>query len=228
MAQRRTTAGASGHPEFTLEYEPDVVTELGIEWLASWLEDCIRSGTRFSVGETIAIGWLNCYVTDHGDGTLGLSEPDFENVPPNLITGVSNTVTQLWYQREVADSVGLAAELEFPRYDQFAMTCERFVSVDTVLMHRYTHEEDESGWYIGCADDDHDHDEAKLRYATLYELAVAKPAIVGFLALPPDCSVLLGGGAPLVVRQREPLPVREGSLLATMFGDDAVVSDQTP
>lgn len=81
VAQRRTTAGASGHPEFTLEYEPGIVTELGIEWLASWLQDCISSGTRFSVGQTIAIGWMNCYVTDRGDGTLGLSEPDFTNIP---------------------------------------------------------------------------------------------------------------------------------------------------
>lgn len=227
MAQRRTTAEASGHPEFTLEYEPEVVTELGIEWLASWLESCIRSGTRFSVGESIAIGWLNCYVTDLGDGTLGLCEPDFENVPPNLVAGASSTVSQLWYQREVAESVGLADELDFPRYIQYAMTCELFASAETVLMHRYSHDEDESGWYIGCPGDDHDHDEANLRHATLYELAVANPAIIGFLALPPHCSVLVGGGTPLVVRQGEPLPVRDGSLLATMFGDD-VVGDQTP
>ncbi|BBZ13589.1 immunity protein Imm33 domain-containing protein [Mycobacterium branderi] len=226
MAQRRTTAGASGHPEFTLEYEPGIVTELGIEWLASWLQDCISSGTRFSVGQTIAIGWMNCYVTDRGDGTLGLSEPDFTNIPPNLVAGASNTVSQLWYQREIADSVGLVAELDFPRYDQYAMTCERLVSADPILMHRYTHEEDESGWYIGCSGDDHDHDETKLHHVSLYELAVAKPAIIGFLALPPDCSVLVGGGAPLVVRHREPLPVREGSLLATMFGDEVVADQQ--
>ncbi|MGB3325873.1 MAG: hypothetical protein WBB05_25120 [Mycolicibacterium fortuitum] len=225
MAQRTTMAGAPGHPEFTLEYEPHAVTELGIEWLASWLEDRIRRGACFSIGETIAIGWTNCYVTDHGDGTLGLAEPDFENVPPNLIAGASNTVSQLWYQREVVDSVGLAAELDFPRYEQYAMTCERFVSADTVLMHRYTHGEDESGWYIGCPGDDHDHSEAMLQHASLYEIAVAKPAIIGFLALPSDCSVLLDGEAPLIVRQGEPLPVRDGSLLASMAEGNVVVED---
>ncbi|WP_194819964.1 hypothetical protein [Nocardia sp. XZ_19_385] len=75
MEQRRTAAGVAGQPEFTLEYEPEIVTRLGMDWLAAWLEDSIREGSRFTEGQTVGIGWLNCYVVDRGDGTLGSVSP---------------------------------------------------------------------------------------------------------------------------------------------------------
>lgn len=217
MEQRRTAAGVAGQAEFTLEYEPDVVTGLGIDWLVSWLEDSIREGSRFTDGQIVGIGWLNCYVVDREDGTLGLCEPDFVNVPPILAAGASNAVGQLWFQREVAESVGLTAELDFPHYVQSAVTCEGFLDAEAVLMHRYPHDEDESGWFIGCLGESHEHTDDTLRGATLYELAVANPAIVGYLALPRDCSVVVGDGAPEIMRHGELLVPRRGSLLATMF-----------
>ncbi|BDT86702.1 hypothetical protein FMUAM8_24660 [Nocardia cyriacigeorgica] len=218
MKQRRTAAGVAGQTEFTFDYEPEIVTELGIEWLVQWLEESIRAGSRFTAGQTIGLGWLNCYVIERADGTLGLCEPDFVNVPPILAEGPTLAVTHLWNQREVADSFGLGAELDVPHYVQYAVTCEAFHDADTVVMHRYEHDEDESGWFIGCLGEAHDHDDDTLRSATLYELAVANRAIVGYLGLPQGCTVFVSDGPPEVLRDGEPLEPEPGSLIATMFG----------
>lgn len=220
MEQRRTAAGVAGQAEFTLEFEPEIVTRLGMDWLVAWLEDSMREGSRFLEGETVGIGWLNCYVVDREDGTLGLCEPDFENVPPILAAGASKTVSQLWLQREVAESLGLGYELDFPHYVQYAMTCAGFADAESVIMQRYEGgEEDESGWFLRCLGVEHEHDSSTLQLCTLYELAVMKPVIVGYLALPPGCTVTLGESIPSIVRDGADLQIREGSLLATMFGD---------
>ncbi|MEU4313231.1 hypothetical protein [Nocardia sp. NPDC024068] len=217
MEQRRTAAGIPGHAEFTLEYQPDPVYGPGVEWLVSGLEESIREGSRFPVGETVGIGWLDCYVTDRGDGTLGLCEPDFAQMPPAFVSGTAQALEQLWFQREVAGSLGLEPELDFPNHLQYAMTCAAFGATDSVLMHRYPHGDTESGWFIGCSGSAHRHTDATLRAATLYELAVAKPAIIGYLALPTGCSVVLTEGHPGIARGGKRLSPRPGSLLAAMF-----------
>ncbi|MGW0179860.1 immunity protein Imm33 domain-containing protein [Nocardia sp. NPDC003345] len=217
MEQRRTAAGIAGQAEFTLEYRPDPVYGPGVEWLAAGLEESIREGSRYPVGETVGIGWLDCYVMDRGDGTLGLCEPDFTQVPMGLVAGTDRALEQLWFQREVAGSLGLGPELDFPNDRQYAMTCEAFGATDSVLMQRYPHGETESGWFIGCTGAVHRHTDATLRAATLYELAVVRPAIIGYLALPAGCSVVLSGGRPEIARGSTRLPSREGSLLAAMY-----------
>lgn len=206
-----------GQAEFTLEYVPDPVYGPGVEWLIAGLEESIREGSRFPVGETVGIGWLDCYVTDRGDGTLGLCEPDFAKVPPAFVAGTALALEQLWFQIEVAKSVGLEPELEFPTQLQHAVTCDAFTADGSVLMRRYPRRGTESGWFIGCPGHVHQHTGDVLRSATLYELAIAKPAIVGYLALPPGCSIVLAGGALEITRGNERLAPRPGSLLAEMF-----------
>ncbi|MEV0045804.1 hypothetical protein AB0H60_20395 [Nocardia rhamnosiphila] len=217
MQQRRTAAGVPGQAEFTLGYVPDPVYGPGVEWLVAGLEESIREGSRFPVGETVGIGWLDCYVTDRGDGTLGLCEPDFAQVPPAFVAGTALALEQLWYQIEVAKSVGLDPELDFPNHPQRAVTCDAFTATGSVLMQRYPHGDTESGWFIGCPGDVHQHTNGVLRSATLYELAIAKPAIVGYLALPPGCSIVLADRAPEITRGNERLVPQPGSLLAEMF-----------
>uniref|UniRef100_UPI00188FF4D9 immunity protein Imm33 domain-containing protein n=1 Tax=Nocardia sp. XZ_19_385 TaxID=2769488 RepID=UPI00188FF4D9 len=84
--------------------------------------------------------------------------------------------------------------------------------------HEYV-EDDESGWFAGCLDAEHEHDQTSVHLCTLYELAVMTPGIVGYLALPPGCTVTLGEGAPSIWRGDAALEIRSGSLLASMFGD---------
>lgn len=219
MTQRKTAARAPGQAEFTLSYEPGVGVDFSIDWFVDWLETRIRNGERFRAGETLQVGWLTCLITANPDGTLAVQEPDFETIAPTLTEDVSRTLGQLWYQREIAASVGLAEELDFPSFDMQAMTCAAFTESDGAIMRRFAHPADESGWFIGCRGDDDDHnDSAQIEYRTLYELAVVNPAIVGYLALPADCIVIIGDGAPVIGRGDEALDFRAGSLLATTFG----------
>jgi hypothetical protein len=77
----------------------------------------------------------------------------------------------------------------------------------------------DSGWFCGCREDDHDHnDVAELRRVPLYEAAVRHaPQIVPYLALPPHVQVGIGDGAPAVYRDGEALAYRPGSYLAVRY-----------
>ncbi len=66
-----------------------------------------RIGGVHPVGETVGIGWMDCYVTDREDGTLGLCEPDFAQYPVTVVPGAANALEQVWFQIEVAKSLRL-------------------------------------------------------------------------------------------------------------------------
>jgi len=218
MMLRRTAAGVPGQAEFTLSYVSEMGVDLSLDWFVQWLETRIRNGEHFKVGESLRVGWLTCFIAARPDGTLAIHEPDFQTIPMTLTEAVSRTLGQLWYQRQVADSVGLVEKLDFPSCDQLAMMCTAFAGADTVVLHRFTHEADESGWFVGCNNAGHDHhDPAEIDYVSLYDLAVRNPAIVGFLALPADCTVIVGDEAPLIARGDDVLSFRDGSLLASVF-----------
>ncbi len=85
-------------------------------------------------------------------------------------------------------------------------------------MHRYPHDEHGSGWFVGCRGEARQHTDATLRSTTLYELAVTRPVIIGYLALPEHCSIALGAGTPEVTRRDERLSFAPESLLGRMFG----------
>lgn len=58
------------------------------------------------------------------------------------------------------------------------------------MMERFEATGNDSGWYLGCVDEDHDHNDPKnLQRVSLYEIACGMLTCVPFLSLPPKIQV---------------------------------------
>jgi hypothetical protein len=73
----------------------------------------------------------------------------------------------------------------FPSLQQSCLVCARSKDRVDFAMERFAPSNNDSGWYLGCTDTDHDHNNPdNLRRISLYELACDVPASVPFFALP--------------------------------------------
>ena len=136
------------------------------------------------------------------------------------VEAVDSTLMDAWLQKEVAASVGLEDQLAFPRQDQTGIVCARVHEGSRVLLSRVEPERDASGWFAGCCDPDHDHQDVRtLRAVRLYGIASRLPFVTQFLALPPGAEVIVEGPGHIraVIRvdgqQKTP---RAGSYLAML------------
>ena len=147
----------------------------------------------------------------------GVSEPDFDSTPLAWVDCVTLTLRHLWFQKEVAASVAQAPN--FPSYRQSAVVCSRLRGASAFVMHRDEPTNLDSGWFIGCYDDDHDHqDVTQLSSASLYEVAVSwDQRFIAYAALPENCYVVAGEGPPVITMEDKLLTVVPGSLLSS-FG----------
>jgi hypothetical protein len=213
-----TRCQSTGHPEFRLVCDDHVTSQLGIPWLVSWLEERVLAGERFHPGESVQIGWMFDQIVGRPDGSLGISEPDFKAMPVAWADCITLTLRHLWFQKEVAASVAQAAT--YPSYRQAAVVCSRLRGASAIVMHRDEPTNLDSGWFIGCHDDDHDHqDVTQLVSASLYEVAVSwDQRFIAYAALPTGSNVVTAGqGPPVITLHDKLLEVVPGSILSS-FG----------
>ena len=215
MQVETTRCHTKGHPEFTILCDEHLTSEVGAPWLVSWLEERVIAGEVFRPGESIQVGWMYDLILSRPDGTLGIQEPDFEQVPVAWVESVTHTLRHIWYQKEVAASVALAPR--FPSYRQSAVVCTRLRDTSVVFMHRGDPSDHDSGWFIGCYDDDHDHqDVTQLVSVSLFEAAVSwDQRFIAYAALPSGCYVVAGQGPPVITMDDEALEIVPGSLLSS-------------
>lgn len=208
-----------GHSEFSVQCGDTGALPSALEWLLSWLESEVASGTRFLPEQTVQMGWSLLEVRQRTDGTLALFEPDFQNMPIRFVDDVSNTLLHLFLQKSAAQSLELFDELTLPSLLESAIICTAFGSTEGFGMSRTDPEGVHSGWFFGCDDPTHDHQtHENLRCISLYEAAVFKDdRIVPFLALPPDTYVGFGHGAPYFSRGGKELGIVIGSYLHAKY-----------
>jgi hypothetical protein len=210
-----TRCAKKEHPEFRLVYDDqDPTVRQTVPSIVSWLEDEVLSGVRFHPGESVQFGWMYDELFARPDGTLGIVEPDFQAVPVAWTESVTLTLRHLWFQKEVAASVSL--EPAFPSYRQTAIVCNQLRGASSIFMHRAEPSGYDSGWFIGCNVDAHDHqDPSQLSGVSLFEAAVAwNQRFIPYVALPPGCCIIDGGEQPKIARQDVWLSFVPGSLLA--------------
>jgi hypothetical protein len=215
--QRTIACARHGHLEFRIAYDTAVVVVADdAEWLLRWLEESVAGGTRFETGQTCQVGWVVTKVQLHESGDLFLWEPDMRSLPIQWSAAVSNTLAHMRVQKDVVESLLGAEDLTFPSMRQSVLVCTRLAKNESVVMERADPSGADSGWFCGCREGDHDHnDVAELRRVSLYEAAIQHaPQIVPYLALPPGVLVCIGSGAPDVFRAGEPLTFKPGSYLA--------------
>lgn len=182
-----------------------------VEWFSEWIRIDL-SLERIRGGSTIQVGWMiNRF--DEGNDGLHIVEPDFESVPIVFIDSVTRTLVDLRRQKDVAESVRLAPE--FPSIRESGWGCTKMRgSASEFIMHRSAGGGAGSGWFVGCTDIAHDHDdEANLVLDSLYALAVKQPRITPFLALPPGCAIEKYDDEVSIYKDDRTLSIEEGSFL---------------
>jgi hypothetical protein len=220
LATRRTTrCTVHGHAEFVLRYDPQLTLDGDVEWLTSYLEQSVAKGTTYLPSQTVQIGWMICRVFSRDDGTLGLEEPDFRSVPIGFADGVSLTTRHLRSQKDVCESVGLGGSLDFPVLRDSAIVCNCWGKSAALILARTSPKSGDSGWFFGCASEQHDHNTPQnLERISLYEAVVTRYAIVEYLALPSGSDVLLEqGSAPCLRKDGKPLSFVHGSYLEAKY-----------
>ncbi len=173
---RTSTCVRYRHPEFRLTYDPTVVhVEGDVMRFISWLEDSVAQGTRYLAGQTCQVGWAVTEVRHCENGDLSLWEPNMQHMPIVWSECVSYTLAHMRLQKDVVDSILSAEDLSFPYMCESALICTRLGQSEGLLLERSEPSGADSGWFCGCRDQDHDHDNpAELRRVSLYEAAVTR------------------------------------------------------
>ncbi|MGX1779101.1 hypothetical protein ACWIGW_43835 [Nocardia brasiliensis] len=185
----RTTIGAEyRHPEFVARLsEPAIpdTDEALVDWILDDLQRSISTGTRFTPGERIQVGWRTLRIIERADGLLGLHERVSTDAWEEH---VELTLRETWYQKEVAASLGLTEDLDFPAEHQSAAvaSCVHDRLPALVLARDESDDARFSGWRVHCAQD-HDHGTWSSR--TLWEVTDFAPFATQFLALPTTTSL---------------------------------------
>ncbi len=213
-----------GHPEFTLRFrEPSRVPDLE-QGLMRVLEESVARGTKFAAGETMRYGWVTLRLKERDDGTLGIEEQTRgqgeQGRNGSWDEFVDESLTQVWFQREIGRSLDVEDRLAFPSQGQAAVFCNRVEEVQRWFLARHEMPDPFSGWHLFCTDKEHDHDgDANVLATELLHLTARFPFVTQFLALPVETVVGIEGPGRIRARVMidgkviEPL---EGSYLAML------------
>ncbi|HLX62846.1 MAG TPA: hypothetical protein VKX17_16330 [Planctomycetota bacterium] len=210
------TCSAHNHPEFILDVEGTIVKP-ALKFLRS-IEDMVAAGEVFKLNDTLSVGWMIAQVWPHDRKTFTLYEPDMKSFPLKFVPGVNESILQMTMQMYTLDSFAISRDkMEFPSIKQSAVVCDRIgVSRELYLARSEPANERDSGWFIGCAQDDHDHhDKKNLKRLSLYEAFLQRREIQNWMAFPQGSMILARhDAAPRVWLNDQPLPVKSGSFVA--------------
>lgn len=217
---RTSKCNSLGHPEFRITFNPSLVPAGDdADLLIKWLEETVASGTQFQPGQTCQFGWIETEIRSHESGDYTLWEPDMQSMPASWVEGVSTTLSQLRFQKDVVESVLDPDELSFPSWRQSAIYCSRLGQAEKINLERFQPEGNASGWYFGCQEADHDHNSVpELKCASLYEIVVRTHSRIAlYLALPPGVLVVETERVPEIYRDGRELKFKQGSMLAQQY-----------
>ncbi|MDP2273411.1 MAG: hypothetical protein Q8N23_02450 [Archangium sp.] len=221
---RTTQCAAFDHAEFTLRFLRDVPVPDLEKMLIGYFENAVATGTRFKPGQTVQLGWATLRLTQRDDGTLGVLEPDLKH-ELKWIESVDQSLLETWRQKEVLASLGLLEKADYPRQALQAVVCSRTWDAPAFMMGRTEPSAPtDSGWFVGCMDDAHDHQSPEaLSVVPLIEIAVKVPPLTQFFAMPQGTDVVVSGPGRIRARifvEGEELKPREGSYLDALNRQD--------
>lgn len=175
--------------------------DLLLNHLLHFIKEYLKSQSeRILPGQTLRYGWMLLhFVSDDQNGsgldtdTLFIEElatPFYQGVL-SYVSGVTHTLALLQLQQEVMQRNHITGEVIYPHGSQHAIVCTR-VTRETIphlrpLKADRSWEPDVrgSGWFIGCCDQEHDHDNPdELVLAHLFHLVEQFPALFPYLAMP--------------------------------------------
>jgi hypothetical protein len=156
------------------------------------IEKQVASGSVLRPGETFQFGWSVLMIRNASGGCLSLWELDFSGVPGQLDCSVTRSLLALRRQKAVLESFDIGEQIDFPSLQHTAVKCARFGDSSRRMLSRIKATRNDTGWFFGCCDADHDHEQREnLTGGSLYEAACANPEIIDFLAMPTGSLVLI-------------------------------------
>lgn len=165
-----TRCNKFGHPEFVLEADESSVPDIYLTEVADTIERMVEHGQCFLPGQSFQVGWMVTQVQTYDASHLTLVEPDMETFPIKWVFGITHTLRHKMLQVTMLDSVSLRAQIQMPSVVQSLRACTRYSSPSFFMARFSPTQERDSGWFIGCLNEDHNHrDPAQLRCISLYE-----------------------------------------------------------
>jgi len=186
-----------------LEQDPRerLLTDL-LKFIESYLSD---QSTQILAGQTMHYGWTTLrFVQDEhnlsgaGPEVLLIEEIEHPFAPDDTyVSGVAHTMALMQLQEEAMRRNTITGDALYPHRSRFALICKR-VTPKTVqflrplVAHRaWQPRKPDSGWFIGCCSNDHDHDDPEeLARIHLIHLAEHFPAIFPYVAMPVDTKLI--------------------------------------
>jgi hypothetical protein len=217
MIVSTTKCGKFGYPEFVLEADEIAVPDIYITEMVATIEQMVADGAVFRAGETFQIGWMLTRVQEKGPRYLTLEEPDMSSMPIKWIPGITHTLRQKMLQVFMLDSVALRHEMQIPIILQSLIACTRYTDSDFFMSRSESTNESDSGWFVGCRDHRHDHnDTGNLRCVSLYEAFLGQWGIQGFVTFPVGATVIVDRkNGVTILNKGERLGIVPGSFLET-------------
>jgi hypothetical protein len=211
---RTTQCSQHGQPEISFSCD-ETLASIGGDILLRYFEKSAASGSVFKAGQTVQFGFMLLELRAHADGTLRVYEPDLKSFPLAYVDSVSRTLLISAKQKYVCESFSPPEEMILPRLQDSVILCNRMERQLAYFFSRSEPGDSDSGWFLGCMDESHDHSDAgQLRKCSLYEAAVKFPDLIQFSALPPERSVLFEEGAAIkVLTPESELKIDPGSFL---------------
>ena len=202
------------HREFSLNYD-SAIPENDVKTLLEYLEKSVEKGTIFKRKETIQFGWMILLIDEYSNQFLSLFEPDMKTFPIKWKRSVTQTLLQARIQKDTADSLGLLNEINFPYILQSAIICNNLENSNGFFLERFEPESNDSGWFVGCMDSNHDHNNhLNLVRISLYKMLCSYPNLIMYFALPPDTSItIINGIAQGIFYKKKKLEILKGSFL---------------
>jgi hypothetical protein len=184
-----------------------------ITWLTDWLTEYIETGVTFTDGQILQYGWsaLQCLVEDD---CLRLFAPDFQSMPIQWTSNITNVLYTLMEHKYVPESFEL--DVDIPSLGDTAIVGRKFEEFP-MLMSRSERSENnpqDSGWFIGSFREDIDNNDASnLELMHLYEIVLCAPHVLRYLSMPQGTYIVFESNSPVIFFDEQMINPRVGSYL---------------
>jgi hypothetical protein len=203
---RAVTTGLAemGQTEFALVQTANLTEDAAARVLRYIADYVVASGRHIKSGETMRYGWSTLRFSPSSDGTNLMVEELANPFSPRSDTYVRGAATALAILLEQDATVrrnGVQTIAHHPHRSELAVIC-RYVTPQSDLMvfdRLKSTRQDDSGWFVGCGNPNHNHNDAnELGKIHLVHLAEISPKIVAYLAMPEDTRVVFDHGSVIV------------------------------
>jgi len=176
------------HPEFELHFDKSLIINEDLEWYINLLEDNVKAGTIYKPDDLIQTGCMINKVVPSISENLKLQEPDLERFPIRYIDSITNTLKILRIQKEIGENLNMIGMVSFPSIFESGIICNGILSDCEATIHRMKIDDNDphdSGWFVGCSDSSHDHNNPEnLLRTSLYDIFLKVPNLIKYFALP--------------------------------------------